>query len=657
MSPMSMHNTLNGHATKRDILFYEARAKGGAGLIVFANMQWDKERYDEHSGALLISEEYIPSLKEVTDTVHKYGCAMFAQLMHMGRYASAATQRGLQPVAPSAIPTRFNKFEMPRELTREEIQEFVRWQAEAAGIAKKAGFDGIEIETNSGYLYGQFFSPLTNHRSDEYGGDIYGRTRFMTETLQAIRDEVGPEFPISIRISGNDFVPGSCNCEDIADICEVLDRTGLLDAISVTAGWHESAVPLISMEVPNASFAYMGRDIKKRVSCVVAQGMRMNIPTAEELVERGDVDMAVLGRLFLADPQLVEKAAAGRVEDIRPCMGCNAGCIDIAFKNQPAGCVINAECNNESFYADDDGKLPTEKRSGHPEKILVIGGGISGMEFARVASLRGHKVTILEKRMRTGGLSLLAATPPRRHDIAKLDRWLSHTCRELGVDIRLGCEADEAMLRAMASEYDRIVLACGCNKITLPFPVAPEAHVVHAWDVLENKAELGKNVVVVGGGATGVETAMFIAEIGTLTAEQLRFMMIFNAEPYDKLKQLLNTGSKHVSVVEMGHKFALDITPGCRWSIMARVKQLGVGLYADSKVLEIKRDSVLIEGPDGKTEIACDSVVIAAGAKPNGEFAEKLSDLTIPVSSFGDAVSVGKIPDAIRSAYKLAAEL
>lgn len=337
-------------------------------------------------------------------------------------------------------------------------------------------------------------------------------------------------------------------------------------------------------------------------------------------------------------------------------MGCNAGCIDIAFKNQPAGCVINAECNNESFYADDDGKLPTEKRSGHPEKILVIG-GISGMEFARVASLRGHKVTILEKRMRTGGLSLLAATPPRRHDIAKLDRWRSHTCRELGVDIRLGCEADEAMLRAMASEYDRIVLACGCNKITLPFPVAPEAHVVHAWDVLENKAELGKNMVVVGGGATSVETAMFIAEIGTLTAEQLRFMMIFNAEPYDKLKQLLNTGSKHVSVVEMGHKFALGITPGYRWSIMARVKQLGVGLYADSKVLEIKKDSVLIEGPDGKTEIACDSVVIAAGAKPNGEFAEKLSDLTIPVSSIGDAVSVGKIPDAIRSAYKLAAEL
>ena len=421
-------------------------------------------------------------------------------------------------------------------------------------------------------MYGQFFSPLTNPRSDEYGSDIYRCTRFMTETLRAIREKVCPEFSISIRISGNDFVPGSCNCEDMADICEVLDRTGLLDAISVTAGWHESAVPLISMEVPNASFAYMGRDIKKRVSCIVAQGMRLNIPTAEELVECGDVDMAVLGRPFLADPQLVEKAAAGRAEDIRPFIGCNAGCIGVAFKNQPAGCVINAECNNENFHADSEGRPPTEERSEHPEKILVIGGGISGMGFARVASRRGHKVTILEKRTRTGGSSLLAATPPRRHDIAKLDRWLSHICRELGVDIRTGCDADESMLRAIACQYDRIVFACGCSKITLPFPASPEAHMVHAWDVLENKAELGKNVVVVGGGATGVETAMFIAEIGTLTAEQLRFMMIFNAEPYEKPKQLLNTGSKHVSIVEMGHKFALDITPGCRWSIMARNK-------------------------------------------------------------------------------------
>ena len=226
MSPMSIGHTVDGFIMDDVVEFYKRRAQGGVGLIIFANMQWDKLRYNPNHGAMLTDEKYIPSLKKLTDAIHEGGSKVFAQLMHRGRCANRASIQGEQAVAPSPIPGRFTHFEMPKELTVEEIKEFVDWQAEAAVIAKKAGFDGIEIETNSGYLYGQFFSPLTNHRTDEYGGSLENRCRFMIETLEGMRAAVGPDYPISLRVSGSDFMDGGCNGDDIAEICELLDKTG-----------------------------------------------------------------------------------------------------------------------------------------------------------------------------------------------------------------------------------------------------------------------------------------------------------------------------------------------------------------------------------------------------------------------------------------------
>ncbi len=659
MSPMGINNTVDGCMTDQDVFFYRKRAAGGVGLIVVANLQWDKVRFNPRSGAHIIDEKSLPSLKRVTDAIHEEGSLAFAQLLHQGRYAVRAKYQGEQAVAPSPIPSRYTHMEMPRELTREEIHEFVQWQAMAAANALKAGFDGIEIETNSGYLYGQFFSPLTNKRTDEYGGDIHGRTRFLVETLQAVRQIIGPDVPLTIRIGGNDFVPGSCSSEDIADICELIDQTGLIDGISVTGGWHEASVPLVTMELPHGTYAYLGKGIKARVHVPVMMGNRMNIPKAEELVERGDVDMVVMGRPLLCDPELPNKAMAGRPETIRPCIGCNAGCLDAGLKGIPAGCISNPETNRELSLMDANGKLPTEVKSASPEKILVIGAGPSGMEFARVAALRGHQVTIWEKRNRTIGLSLYAATPPRRYDIRYIGQWLERTCRELGVEILLNKEATtESILAAVKEQgFDRVVLACGSNAIMPNFPVEEGANVVQAWDVLDGKVEVGKEVVVIGGGAVGIETAEYIGEIGTLSAEELRFMMIFDAESHDKLKYLLNHGSKKVSVVEMQPKFAVDINPGCRWSIMARVRQLGVDLYKNSKVTEIKKDGVVISGEEGEKFIPADTMVIAVGARPNNGMLEELKQHLEKVDAIGDAVTVAKIPEAIGSAYHLASSI
>lgn len=658
MSPMGLGKTnyVDGYPTKRLVDFYVERAKGGVGLIVCGDCAYDIERMDRRNALSLGEDDHIPAIKEMTDAVHAAGAKMFAQLLHLGRYANSYAT-GVQNIAPSVTVSHFNGKQVPREMTIEDIKTMIRLQAEAAARAKAAGFDGVEVQTNSGYLHGQFFSNVSNLRTDEYGGSIENRARFLRETLAAVREAVGPDFPVTIRISGNDFMPGGCDSEDIATICELLDKDGNLDAISVTAGWHESAVPLVTMELPNATYAYLGAGIKERVNCVVMQGMRMSVETGEVLVERGDIDMVVMGRPMLCDPQLANKATAGKIDTIRPCIGCNAGCLDAGMTGKEIGCISNYECNREAMLKNEDGLLPTQVKSAKPENILVIGAGPAGMEFARVAALRGHKVTIWEKRDRTRGLSTFAATPPRRQDIHKIGHWLERTCRELGVEFVLNKEATEEAILAVKDQYDRVVFASGSKSVLPPIPTEEGAQVVHAWDVLEGTAKVGKNVVVVGGGDVGVETAMFLGEKGTITAEQLRFHMIFNAEPYEKLKQLLNKGYYKIAVVEMGKKFAPDINPGCRWSIVARTRQLGVKMLKETKVLEIKKDGVVVENADGKFKLPADTVVVAVGAKPNNDLYEQLKDKLPEANIIGDAVEVARIPQAMDAGYLLAASI
>jgi len=306
---------------------------------------------------------------------------------------------------------------------------------------------------------------------------------------------------------------------------------------------------------------------------------------------------------------------------------------------------------------DENGKFPSEKKSENPEKILVIGAGPAGLEFARVAALRGHKVTIWEKRDRTIGLSLFAATPPRRFDIRYLGQWMERECRRLGVEIVLNKAATAESIMEVSNEFDRVVFASGSKATIPPIPREDGVHIVHAWEVLEGKVNLGKNIVVVGGGDVGIEVAMYMGEIGTLSAEELRFMMIYKTEPYEKLQELLNKGVHNISVVEMGSKFARDINPGSRWSIMARTKQLGIRLLKETCVLELRKDGVLVENAAGQTLLPADTVVIAAGAKPNNDIYEELSGKLAKVDIIGDAVNVARIPDAVEAAYKLAAQI
>jgi len=654
MAPMVDGYSEGGMPTARSLEYFRVRAAGGIGLVIVGNIHVDPTHRHVMPGFNLYEDCFTEKLRPLVQVIHDGGAKTFAQLIHQGRYAKSRDYiDGVQAVAPSAVFTRMTG-ETPRELSVDEILDLEQAFARAAGRAVEAGFDGIEICTNSGYLFGQFLSPLTNLRTDQYGGSLENRALFLVETIGAVRGQVGKDIPVTVRMGGSDFVPGSNTNKEACRIAAMLEQAGA-DGISVTGGWHESGVPQVTMDLPHGVFSYLGRNIRRSVSIPVMMGNRMNARTAEELVERGDVDFAVFGRPLLADPELPRKASEGRVEDIRPCVGCNQGCLDHSMSGKSIECLCNAECGRESLLRDENGLLPTEKKTDHPKKILVIGAGVAGMEFSRVASLRGHRVVIWEEGPCCGGQLRLAAVPPARHDFDYLADYLQSACIKAGVRFCFNTRADvQSVFRAVKEQgFDHVVTATGARPVRPGVPSEEGAHIVQAWDVLKKHADTGSDVVVVGGGAVGIETAILLGEEGTLTPEALRFLTLYKAEPQEALYEMLNSGSKKVTVVEMLDKAGKDIGKTTRWIMMDRLRKLGVRICTGTRLTEIKRDRVVVEGPDGAEEIPADTVVLAIGSKADRGLYEEIEKEFHEVSLIGDACTPGKAMDALREAYDL----
>ena len=662
MGPMGLGYTKDGTPNQRVMEFFRQRAKGQPGIIIVGGTQIDPYHMDQTTGLRCYSEEFIPGLREFADMVHRESngkTRLFLQFLHHGRYAKKKNT-GVQAIGPSAVPSPYTGMEMPREISVDEIHELEKMYANAAYIAKEAGIDGVEICTNSGYLFGQFFSPITNLRKDEYGGSFEGRTRFFFETLKAIRDKVGYEFVVTTRIGGSDLIPGGNTLDDACQLAEAIDRSGYVDAINVTGGWHESSVPQVTMEIPWGTFSYLGRTIKKHVTLPVMMSNRLGIDAAEELVELGELDFAVFSRAFLADPQFARKASEGRKDDIRYCVGCNQKCLDLLLTGKGSvSCLTNPSCGRE-YELVENGIMPEQRLSTSPERILVIGAGPAGMEFARVCAARGHQVTVWEKTNHVGGQVNYAAAPPRRHDFMIFMHFLECACKKLGVVFEFDHEGSSEEILKVYNEkaFDRVVLATGGQPIVPSLPIEDGADVVNAIDYLAGKVDTGKNVVIIGGGAVGVETSLKLAEEGTLGAEALRTLMIFNADSPERLKELLRTGSKHVSIVEMQKSLGRDIGPGCRFSMMARLRQLGVDQYKLTTAQEIRKNEVVLKNEAGETfTVPSDTAVIAIGAKPLDDLEKALTGKIDKLHAIGDCVKTAKIMDAVEAAYFLAVKL
>jgi len=655
MTPMHLCYSPEGEVTDQLVEFYRARARGGVGLIIVGGFGIDK--IGNAPGMTQIDDDrLIPGLRRLVDAVHAEDAKIVPQLYQAGRYARSE-YTGQPSVAPSPIASKLTR-ETPVELTEEQIAEIIGSFASAAKRAQTAGFDGVEILGSAGYLISQFLSPLTNHRTDRYGGDLQARMTFGLEVVAAVREAVGPDYPIIVRVAGNDFMPGSHTNTESRVFCQALEKAGV-NAINVTGGWHETPVPQLTMNLPNGAFVYLANGIKQAVSIPVIACNRINTPElAESILQEEKADFIGMIRPLLADPELPNKAMSGHPERIRPCIGCNQGCMDHTFSGKPVNCLVNAEVGHEAELSlTSDAKPAATSQEIH--RVLVIGAGPGGMEYARVAASRGHKVTIWEETDQSGGQLSLAAAPPGRKDFLHIATYLANACKELGVEIQYDVKAtsDNILSDVQAGKFNKVVIATGARPISPPMPIEEGVKVVQAWDVLAGRAKTGKNVIIVGGGAVGVETALLLAECGTLDNETLRFLILQQAETPNEIYRLLTQGNKQITVLEMAKGIGRDIGRSTRWSMMADLKRHWVNCLDETKVLEVRRDGVLVDRAGTQQVLPADTVILAVGSRPQNELYQTLLGKVEDLSIIGDAAKPRKALDAIHDAYNAAKEL
>jgi len=623
----------------RYLNYFREKAKGGAGIVTVGPVAVDKLGGSGFALSL-DNDEAIPSFRELTDNIKKEGARAWIQLFHAGAYSYSQLVYGEKPLAPSAVYSPYTK-ETPREMTIEEIHETQKNFTRAALRAREAGFDGVEIIASAGYLITQFLSPLRNMRTDQYGGSFENRTRFACEAIENTRAALGNDYPLTIRMAGNDFVEGSNTDVETPEFAKLYQQAGV-DMINVTGGWHESRVPQLPMEVPRGAYGYLALNIKNAVSVPVMASNRISTPQeAEQILVDGMADMVNLGRVLLADPFWPQKAKEGRDREIRPCMACNQGCTDTIFSGQPVTCVVNPRAGYE-------GERVVEKAD-TAKNVMVIGAGPAGMEAAVTAAQMGHRVSLYEKSSDIGGQLWMAGAPPHKQEIWELIRYYRAMIEKYSIDLHLDTTMTGDMIKKVAPDY--VIASEGAEPLLPPIDGVDDPSVMNSWKVLGENPYMGNNVAVIGGGSVGLETALFIAKKGTLTPEVLHFLFQYQAEPVERLRELMFRGSVKVTVFEMQKKVANDVGKSTRWVLMNNLKQYGVNLVTGARVNKIEDGSVYYQR-DGKfLEEKYDTVVVAAGSRPVQDIATILKGSGIPHVVTGDSVQPGKINDAVHGGF------
>jgi len=685
MSPMGSNLAeQDGHMGERIIRYYEERARGGAGLLIVGVGAVAFPDGACNPNQVAISDDaFLPGLRELCERVHAHGAKVAIQLQHAGKVAVRDMVAGRPLMVPSVLP--YKGGDLTNDLTESELERFTRDLrqpgaklrfhemsaddiasltqkfAEAAERARRAGFDAVELHAGHGYILSSFLSPATNKREDAYGGSLENRARFLLETLHAVKRRAGMDFPVWFRLDSKEYrTEGGIVFEDALRTAELAEAAGA-DAVHVSAyadpnsGVAFTDAPLVHRPQGFVAFA---EGIKRRVDIPVIAVGRIEPDEADALIAREGADFVAMARKLLADPELPNKLADGRPEDVRPCIYCYS-CVGNIFLNEATGCAVNPATGREREFAIE--AAATAKR------VLVIGGGPAGMEVARVAALRGHRVTLCERTSRLGGtLGFSSLVYPEN---GRLALWLATQIRKLPIELRLGTAVDADFVERVAP--DAVVVAVGAARTPSGIPGADRPNVFDGDDLralltgegagaaasklawthrallaagrtlrLSQRFELarslsrvwmplGRRVAIVGGGLVGIELAEFLHGRG-----------------------------RDVSVLEASGNFAAQMAPPRRWRALHQLREHGVELLSGVEIRSIEDEGVRFVDAQGVPRTcAADSVILAEGAGPNRELLRSLAALAPEVYAIGDCDGVGYIPGAILDAALLARRL
>ncbi|MFX1353649.1 MAG: FAD-dependent oxidoreductase [Promethearchaeota archaeon] len=645
MPALNLNYASNGFITKQLIDFYVERAKGGAGMLIIGGCYVSIYGKGLPMMISVDDDKYLPKLKEFTEAVHnaRDDVKLVCQLYHGGGYTYPQII-GQTPIAPSAVYSKFSKT-TPREMTLEDIEREKQAFADATVRAKESGFDAVEICANAGYLMDQFISPLKNKRKDKYGGDLENRLRFPIETIELMKSSVN-DFVFGYRISGDDFVPGSNTYKEKAIIAEELGKE--LDYFNVTGGWHVTRTPQTTMDVPEGCYTYLAENIKSRVSIPVFASNRINNPElAEQVLMANKADAICMGRALIADPYLPLKAKNGELRDIMNCVGCNQGCFDNIFKMKPVSCLRNARAGNEARTE----LKPIKER----KKVMVIGAGPGGLESARIASMRGHEVHIFEKDDKIGGLLNIIWIPPGRNEFKRMIENYTYWIQKYGIILHLQEEVNLNKIKEF--NPDVIFLATGSKPILPPIPGIDKPNVYWANDVFNGDAPIGENSVIIGGGATGIELAIYLAKYGTLSLEAFDFLTFYKALETDIALNMLHKARNKVTVLEQLPKLGSALGRTTKWVMLDKCNALGVNLITNVKVTQIGDNYVNYLDANSIDQVInqVDMVYYATGVEPNDELYANLKELgAYDVQKIGDARKPETVMEAVSRGYKIA---
>ncbi|MFF0570365.1 FAD-dependent oxidoreductase [Streptomyces sp. NPDC004041] len=633
---------------ERMAAFYAERARGGVGLMVTGGIAPSERACSFPGGAKMTTEAEAEQHREITSAVHAAGGRIAMQILHFGRYAHHPDL-----VAPSAIQAPISGF-VPNALTDEQVEETVEEFVRAAELARFAGYDGVEIMGSEGYLINEFIVSATNHRTDRWGGGYENRIRFPVEIVRRVRERVGDDFILIYRLSMLDLVPGGSTLDEVVTLAREIEAAGAT-IINTGIGWHEARIPTIATSVPRGAFSWVTEKVRGAVSVPLVTSNRINTPeVAEEILASGRADMVSMARPFLADPEFVAKAAAGRPDAINTCIGCNQACLDHIFSLKITSCLVNPRACHETELVIG----PTRSR----KRVAVVGAGPAGLACSVTAAERGHAVTLFDTADEIGGQLNVARRVPGKEEFDETLRYFRTRLAELDVEVRLSTRADTAALAG----FDEIVLATGVEPRTPAIPGTDHPNVVSYLDVLRDEAPVGDRVAIIGAGGIGFDVAEFLTDGGDAASlDADTFFRQWGVDTAYAERGGLRaperpTSPRRVHLVQRRTtKVGAGLGKTTGWIHRTELRHRGVEMIAGASYDRIDDEGLHLTVDGERRVLAVDTVVLCAGQEPRRELYEELSAGTVPVHLIGGADVAAELDAkrAIRQGTELAATL